>query len=218
MEVAEHLTLRERFGSLVRRLGGSGDPGPAADTLLAAWAEPSRVYHGTAHLLDCLARLDEVPGDQATRDRIEAALWYHDAVYDPRAEDNEERSAGWAERALVGLGIASSETGEVARLIRLTRHAEPPTDEPGRIMCDIDLSILGRTPSEFDAYDAAICAEYVWMPDEAFRQERRRILSGLLARDTLYGTDRFRRPYEGPARANLRRALARLDEAKGGMI
>lgn len=205
--------LRGRFTSLVRRLGGSGDARPEADALLAAWAEPARVYHGTAHLLDCLARLDELPATLDGLDPIEAALWYHDAVYDPRAKDNEERSAAWAERALVGLGVAPRVAAEVARLVRLTGHAEPATDEAGRLVCDIDLSVLGLPPAEFDAYDAAIRTEYAWVPEAEFREGRRRVLRALLARDPLYGTDRFRRRYEEPARANLRRALARLGES-----
>lgn len=205
--------LRGRFVSLVRRLGGSGDARPEADSLLAAWAGPTRVYHGTAHLVDCLARLDELPAGAEGLDPIEAALWYHDAVYDPRAGDNEERSAAWAERALAELGIAPRGAAEVARLVRLTRHAEPATDEAGRLVCDIDLSVLGRPPAEFDAYDAAIRAEYAWVPEEEFREGRRRVLRALLARDPLYGTERFRRRYEEPARANLRRAIARLGES-----
>jgi predicted metal-dependent HD superfamily phosphohydrolase len=204
--------LRGRFMALVRRLGGSGDAGPEADALLAAWAQPARVYHGTAHLADCLARLDELPAAAEGLAPIEAALWYHDAEYDPRAGDNEERSAVWAERALLELGVAPRVAAEVGRLIRLTRHVEPATDEAGRLVCDIDLSVLGRPPAEFDAYDAAIRAEYAWVPEEEFRAGRRRVLRALLARDPLYGTERFRRRYEELAHANLRRALARLGE------
>jgi predicted metal-dependent HD superfamily phosphohydrolase len=208
--------LPERFISLVRRLGGSGDARPEADALLAAWAEPARVYHGSAHLIDCLAQVDELPeasGGAGGVDPVEAALWYHDAVYDSRAGDNEERSAAWAKRALVELGVAPRLAAEVARLVRLTGHAEPATDEAGRLVCDIDLSVLGRPPAEFDTYDAAIRAEYAWVPEEAFREGRRRVLRALLARAPLYGTERFRRRYEEPARANLRRALARLGES-----
>jgi predicted metal-dependent HD superfamily phosphohydrolase len=206
--------LGERYGSLVRRLGASADPAPAAEALLAAWAEPERTYHGTAHLIDCLDRLDEMVDASADRDPIEAALWYHDAIYDARATDNEERSAAWARRALRELGIASQVTDEIARLVLLTRHAAPPADAAGRIVCDIDLSILGRPPAEFDRYEGAIRAEYAWVPETAFREARRRILRTFLAREPLYGTEPFRRRYEESARANLRRALARLDAAR----
>ncbi|MBA3495530.1 MAG: hypothetical protein H0T86_00310 [Gemmatimonadales bacterium] len=215
MEVAEHLIaageLRDRFASLVRRLGGSRDPAAAADALLAAWAEPGRTYHGTTHLVDCLARLDELVGGPGDHDAIETALWYHDGVYDPRASDNEERSAAGAERALIELGIAHRVAGEVGRLIRLTRHTAPPNDEAGRVVCDIDLSILGRRTAEFDAYDAAIREEYAWLEEETYRAGRRRILAAILARESIYETVTFKERYEAPARANLRRALARLE-------
>ena len=98
----------------------------------------------------------------------------------------------------------------MARLVRLTDHRAPPPDAAGRLLSDIDLSILGRLPDEFDAYDAAIRAEYAWVPDEAYRIERRKILSALLAREPLYGTEPIRRRYEAAARVNLRRAIDRL--------
>jgi predicted metal-dependent HD superfamily phosphohydrolase len=200
-----------RFEALVRRLGSAGDAHPAGDALLAAYAEPSRAYHGIDHLDDCLARLDEAAAPDALRDRVEAALWFHDAVYDPRADDNEARSAEMARAVLTGLGVAAGTAAEVARLVRLTDHRTSPADEAGQLLCDIDLSILGRSAEDFDAYDAAIRAEYRWAPEEAYRQGRREILRALIARDPLYGTEQFRRRYETAARRNLRRALRRLD-------
>jgi predicted metal-dependent HD superfamily phosphohydrolase len=202
--------LRERFGTLIRRLGGSGDPAPPAHALLEAWAAPARRYHGTSHLLDCLARLDESPARGVERDLVEAALWFHDAVYDPLADDNEERSAGWARRALEALGVPPGTIGEVSRLILLTRHTAPPVDSAGRLLCDIDLSILGRDAAEFDQYDRLIRAEYAALPEAAYREGRRRVLAELQTRRPLYGTVWFRERFEALARDNLQRALKRL--------
>lgn len=205
--------LGERFASLVRRLGGAGDVAAAAEALLAAWGESSRTYHGTPHLVDCLRRLDEVPTPVAARDLVEAALWYHDGVYDPHAGDNEARSAAWARCTLGALGVCEATTHEIARLVLVTRHADQPVDDAARLVSDIDLSILGRSPVEFAAYEAAIRAEYAWVPEEAFHSARRRVLSSLLAREPLYGTPHFGTIYEEAARANLRRALIALDSA-----
>src|SRR4051812_17060991 len=174
--VAPVIAWRERFAALARRLGASGEPSSVGDALLAAYREPHRMYHGLAHLMDCLARLDEAPAPEPSRDQVEAALWYHDAVYDPRADDNEERSAERARRGLTEVGVPSAVAAEIARLVRLTDHRTLPEDESGRLICDIDLSILGHSPEEFDLYDAAIRAEYAWVPEKQYRDARRRIL------------------------------------------
>jgi predicted metal-dependent HD superfamily phosphohydrolase len=206
--------LAPRFSALVRRLGGQPDAGAAAEALLSAWNDPSRRYHGANHLADCLAQLDGLPGAPPDRDLVEAALWFHDAVYDPRAHDNEARSAEWARRVLGELGIPTPVSEEVARLVQLTAHAVPPADPAGRLVCDVDLSILGRTAEEYDAYAERIRAEYAWVPEPAYRAGRREVLARLLARDPLYGTDYFRRRYEIPARRNLERELHNLGSSE----
>jgi predicted metal-dependent HD superfamily phosphohydrolase len=145
---------------------------------------------------------------------VEAALWFHDAIYDPRAEDNEARSAEWARRALAELGIPPAVADDVARLVRLTRHTDPAPDPSGRLLCDIDLAILGREPERFDAYDRRIRDEYAWVPEPGFRAARTGVLAGLLARSPLYQTEHFRRRYETAARMNLGRALERLGHGR----
>jgi predicted metal-dependent HD superfamily phosphohydrolase len=206
--------LSRRFGELLRRLGAAGDPRPLADAVLAAWAEPARRYHDLDHLRDCLAELDGAPADGADRDRVEAALWFHDAIYDPRAGDNEDRSAEWARRALAELGIRPVVADDVARLVRLTRHTDPASDPSGRLLCDVDLAILGREPEAFDAYDRHIRDEYAWVPEPDFRAARTGVLAGLLARSPLYQTEHFRHRYEAAARKNMGRALERLGQSR----
>lgn len=202
--------LGARFSALARRAGATQDPAPLRDALLAAWSEPARHYHDVRHLEDCLSQLDELEVNPSTRDLLELALWFHDAVYDPRATDNEERSARWATEALAAAGIPAAAVNEVARLVRLTREHGTAWDEAGRLICDIDLSILGRPVEVFDAYERRVRSEYRWVSEEVFRDGRTRILEGFLRRAPLFQTDAFRRRFEASARANLRRALAAL--------
>lgn len=203
----------ERFAGLCQRLGATGDSGPLAADLLRRWAEPGRAYHGLEHLRDCLDQLDAAPADGADRDLVEAALWFHDAVYDARSADNEALSAELAHRALAAVGVPEGTAARVAELVLLTRHREPPAGPDGRLLCDIDLSILGRDADQFDRYDRAVRLEYTWVPDFVYRRERAAVLRGLLRREPLFATPHFRERYELPARANLRRALARLDDS-----
>jgi predicted metal-dependent HD superfamily phosphohydrolase len=204
--------LSRRFSELLRRLGASGDPQPLVDAILAAWTEPARRYHNLDHLRDCLAELDRSPADGVDRDRVEAALWFHDAIYDSRAADNETRSAEWARRALAELGIPPAVGDDVARLVRLTDHAGPAPDPAGRLLCDIDLAILGREPEAFATYDRLIRQEYAWIPEADFRAGRAAVLAGLLSLCPLYQTEHFRGRYEIAARRNLSRALERLGQ------
>ena len=202
----------DRLTALLRRLGANLDGAPLADALLTAWSAPDRAYHDLRHLDDCLAQLDSAETDPETRDLVEAALWFHDAVYDPRAGDNEERSAVWAADALTAAGISGDIAGQVARLVRLTRGHDPGPDPAGQLVCDIDLSILGRPVEVFDSYDRRIRTEYAWVPEPAYRAGRARVLKELMRRDPLFQTPAFRRRFEAQARINLRRALAGLEQ------
>ena len=205
--------LRERFTALLRRLGATRDGTALHDALLAAWSAPERSYHDLRHLEDCLAQLDRAEADPATRDLVEAALWFHDAVYNPRASDNEERSAAWAEEALTAAGVRPDQAERVAGLVRLTAAHGPAPDLAGRLICDIDLSILGRPVELFESYQRRVRAEYAWLPEPEWRAGRATILEHLLRRDPLFQTPSFQRRYEPQARANLRRALGALGPA-----
>ena len=153
--------------------------------------------------------MDETPAG-AGRDVAEMALWFHDAVYDPRAGDNEERSARWAVEALAALGVPGPTRDEIARLVLTTRHVEPPADPAAALVCDVDLAILGRDPATYDEFERRIRQEYDWVPAPVFRTERARILGGFLRRHAIYATAAFHDRYERPARENLARAVARL--------
>lgn len=76
---------------------------------------------------------------------------------------------------------------------------------------DVDLSILGAASERFDEYERQIRAEYAWVPGVVFRAARRKLLQGFLARPSIFSTARLISAYEARARANLQRALERLE-------
>ncbi|MFB7463961.1 hypothetical protein ACFCZ1_10780 [Streptomyces sp. NPDC056224] len=203
--------LRARWHATVTAAGASGDPAPYADRLLAAWAEPQRRYHTTAHLADVLARIDVLAPHAADPAAVELAAWFHDAVYRPDRSENEERSAAMAERALPELGVDADRTAEVARLVRLTvTHDPAPGDTDGEVLCDADLAVLAGAPEAYAAYAAAVRAEYGFVPDDAFRTGRAAVLRQLLALPRLFRTPYGTAHWEAPARANLAAELAAL--------
>lgn len=193
------------FLSAVTALGGSQDTKAEAAYASLERRYRGRAYHSLRHIeavLEAYLFLAE-DLDPPSAARVVLALCYHDAVYDPRAEDNEAQSADLARTALAPLGIDEADLDEIARLILVTRDHR--ADDPqGALVADADLAILQATPDEYDRYAAAIRKEYAHVPEDAYRTGRRRVLEGLLARDSLFVSPLLD---EAAARANLSREI-----------
>lgn len=168
-------------------------------------SEPWRAYHVLGHVHDCLTELDRDHALAQNADAIEAALWFHDAVYVPMRPDNEARSADLAAAALERGGVPAPLIATVRELVLDTRHDMDPDSDDGRLISDVDLAILGSDPDRFERYEQAIRREYSELPAPAYRMGRLAVLNAFLSRPALYFTDRFRERYEHAARANLER-------------
>lgn len=178
--------------------------------LAVRYSEPHRAYHNLAHVVDCLEQFE--PAKDLAHDAIavEMALWYHDVIYDPRAKDNEERSAELAGRVADDIGLPGSFKETVMMLILATKKHDASLAPDAGIMVDVDLSILGRDPLRFDEYERQIRQEYSWVPDDAFAAGRSAVLETFLARPVIYQTKFFREKYETQARENMKRSVQRL--------
>jgi predicted metal-dependent HD superfamily phosphohydrolase len=173
---------------------------------VARHAEPWRVYHVLAHVLECLAEVERSRDLAEDADAIRAALWFHDAVWEPGRPDNEAASAALADRALAEAGVPEARRMAVAALILATRHHTLPEAPDDRLIADIDLAILGARPDEYLRYEQAVRREYGHLSDAAFAAGRAAFAAGLLARPRIYGTGRYHRRLEAAARANLARS------------
>lgn len=183
---------------------------PELTAVLTAWNEPQRHYHDLRHLRECLGRwvawqhLAKHPGEVAL------ALWYHDAVYQPRSADNELQSAVWAVRAMADAHVDSQAGERVHALIMATCHDAPAQTPDEQLLVDIDLAVLGASPERFAAYDEDVRQEYGWVPSALYRPKRREVLERFLQRPRLYATDAAFDELEAQARRNLAAALSLL--------
>lgn len=201
---------QQRWTLLWDRLGAQGDGLPIFGRLTAAYAERFRAYHTAEHIRDCLAQLDLAQKSAQRPDEIEAAIWFHDAVYLAGQADNEAKSADLASTTLLEAGVSPEVTDRIAHLILATRHANTPAQPDARLLCDIDLSVLGRAPEVFEEFERRIRREYAWVPERVYRSARTELLRGFLGRPWIYQTDYFRNLYEGQARTNIEGLIARL--------
>jgi len=185
-------------------------PGLLAE-LESRYREPHRAYHTLQHLDECFARLAEAESLAERLAEVRIALWFHDAVYDTRAADNEEASARWARESLEAAG-AGEAAARVAELVLATRHAAVPVGRDPQLLVDVDLSILGAEEARFDEYERQVRREYEWVAEPAFRAGRARVLESFLARPAIFTTPWFAERLEPRARRNLARSLRALAE------
>jgi predicted metal-dependent HD superfamily phosphohydrolase len=203
VEFARRVGVRDEDATLFTTLADGHPAFPAT-----GYNKPERHYHNLDHVQNCLNEFDRVRGSLETPDAVEAAIWFHDFVYDPDAKDNEEKSGGWAFTFLHHGNYQFAWI--VVELINDTAHRKPPVTNDGRYLVDIDLSILGQPADVYDEYDRNIRREYAHVPEEAYRVGRAAVLNSFLARPEIYLTETFRARYERAARENLSRSLLRL--------
>lgn len=189
------------------------DDGPIWNDTVRRHTERHRRYHGLAHLsaLKKLMWKHAFPAGIYARTPPHLAIWWHDAIYDPQARDNEERSADLARTDLTRLGIEPGAIEETCRLILMTKnHWSGGSAGDGDYFLDADIAILGAPSAIYDEYTKHVREEYSWASDDAFQAGRSAFLRAALARERLFRTNVFEAAYAGQARINMQRELDRL--------
>src|SRR4051794_19435948 len=207
--------LEQDWAAAVRAAGATADADQVAlagDELLARWRAPERRYHDAEHLAEVLDGVDALASFARDVTAVRLAAWFHDAVYEGRPGDDEQRSADVAEQVLTALGVPRQRVGEVRRLVLLTAGHDPaPGDDDGAVLSDADLAILASEPQRYGRYVRSVREEYSHVPEELFRTGRAAVLRALEAAPQLFRTPPARERWEAAARANLAAELTALD-------
>lgn len=223
--------LKTRWMDFCRRLGIREKVAEKSFyELVTRYSTPRRHYHTLeGHVWTCIRELDDV-FETLSNLFAQAALWVHDACYDPQAHDNEAQSIIWMRNLFENMRISESFTDKTALIVEATTHAAPPhemlfgthgekrayddlLDINAGIAMDADLSILGKSEQEFDTYEMKIREEYAFVPEPLFRKKRAEILEKILTREFIYNHSIFRKKYESRARENLAKSIKNLHGA-----
>ncbi len=220
--------LLSAFVRSVQAIGGTAQPEEirsTAEALIERWTAPDRRFHNLKHLVDVLARVDQLNEETHEPDIVRVAAWYHGAVFDAalaaasanRGGEDEAASADVALRELVALGVPEARARRVHDLvIQLARHTPDPADPDSAVLCDADLGMLAVEPQKYKAYLEDLRAEYGHIAKIDFLRARQRILHRLLARPSLFVSPLSER-WEEPARQNIAAELARVDKELAGL-
>ena len=175
--------------------------------LTAAYNEPHRRYHTLEHIGACFRHLSSVERHADHPHEIELALWFHDVVYKIFSSTNEEDSAELA-GSFLAVNAANADCIErIKHLVLITKDHSAPQTLDAKLMLDIDLSILGSPPEEYEKFEKGVREEYRRIPGFIFRPNRKKILRSFLDRSQIYYSRYFSEHLEAQARENLTRAI-----------
>lgn len=201
--------LQRRFDRALEAVGATDAGGRVFDDLCRRHAEPQRRYHTLEHVDAALAWLDWFAGCADHRAEVELALWFHDAVYEPTAPDNERLSADLAREQLTELGASEPAIERVVAGIDATRTHQASSRD-AQLVVDLDLTILGAKRETYEAFEQAVAWEFRHVPQDAYTAGRAAVLRRFYERTAIYQTAPMNELLEVRARKNLARSLAAL--------
>ncbi|MBQ1997279.1 MAG: hypothetical protein II238_02410, partial [Alphaproteobacteria bacterium] len=99
----------------------------------------------------------------------------------------------------------------IENLIKATDYEKcKKSDFDQQLIQDLDLNTLGAINTEYNQYTNQIRLEYSQFSDDAFCQERIKILNIFLSREHIFNIKYFRNKYEQIARDNITKEISKL--------
>jgi predicted metal-dependent HD superfamily phosphohydrolase len=209
-----------RFEALWERTIGPAGGGAAWAELDRRLGDTARAYHNWTHIDAILREMDTARVEEefagVAYDEVELAVFFHDAVYDPLARDNELRSADLF-RKMSGASprMGAAGVARVSAKILATADHGPSRDPSTRLLLDLDLGILGSDAAGYQRYVAAVRKEYAAVPDEAWQAGRPAVLKRFLQRERIYQTRYYFERLEAQARKNIADEIRSFEQPAG---
>ena len=170
-----------------------------------AHRQKHRYYHTLTHLEHIYQELEVV----GLSPLLEFAIFYHDIVYEPSRNDNEEQSALFCEKCLLELNVSKELIKEVIQLIRETKTHEASSID-NALFLDADLSILGSSQKSYEQYIQNVRKEYALYDEATYTKGRKKVLKMFLTKEKIYKSKHFYALYEEKAHKNLEQELKKL--------
>jgi predicted metal-dependent HD superfamily phosphohydrolase len=185
--------------------------GKVWDEIRIQYSKRNRYYHNLSHLDKLVALLSAVFDQIKDWQTIIFSVAYHDIIYNPLKNDNEEKSAKLALQRLRELHLPEVQCDKCFSQIMATKGHEISKDNDTNLFTDADLAILGSDSKNYTQYTKMIRKEYQFYPDLIYRPGRKKVLQHFLQMPYIYKTDYFRHQFEELARINLNNELKELN-------
>jgi predicted metal-dependent HD superfamily phosphohydrolase len=150
------------------------------NVLLSMWNESHRAYHTQNHLLDLIDQINESKNNfESSKDYEKMILCalFHDCIYDPMRNDNEEKSAEFFINCCQEKNNADILDIKQMILDTKTHEATTPLSEKFNQM---DMSIVERDFNQLLEWEKGISFEYSGYGKDAYKEGRLKFLESLL--------------------------------------
>jgi len=140
------------------------------------YSEPHRYYHTIEHIYSMLSynsdKIDDI--------NLFLATVFHDIIYDPKRDDNEERSVEFFKYQYELLPLSNHKLSInedlVCRMIMDTKHHKDTTGY-SQPLIDADLSIFKGSFKELLEYEEQIFKEYKFVDWKNYKEKRIKVLT-----------------------------------------
>jgi predicted metal-dependent HD superfamily phosphohydrolase len=147
------------------------------NTLLAMWNESHRSYHNLNHLNDLIEQINEGKSkySQKEYEKLLITALFHDCVYDPMKQDNEEKSVDFFEQCCTD---KNTDMVDISKMI-LDTKTHVATTNLSESFNQYDMNIVERDFDQLLEWENGIFNEYKAYGD-LYKDGRLKFLESLL--------------------------------------
>lgn len=153
------------------------------NTILSMWNESHRSYHNLNHLNDLISQINENKSKYSEKEyeKLILTALFHDVVYDPASQTNEEDSANFLIECAVDK--KNSDILDVKQMI-LDTKTHNSTTNLSESFNKYDMNIVERDFDQLLEWERGISEEYSIYPKEEYKKGRLKFLESILDKYT----------------------------------
>lgn len=174
------------------------------------YSNKNRFYHNLQHIENVYHQLQDVKKHINQWDVLLFSLFYHDVIYNPLQSDNEAKSAEFARKIMLEIGVPAQQIKLCIMQIESTKSHQISIDYDTNYFTDADLSILGETWDNYETYFKAVRKEYAIYPNFMYNGGRKKVLQHFLAMPRIFKTQHYFETLEQQAKQNIQKEILLL--------
>jgi len=142
--------------------------------VISRYNEPHRFYHTIDHITDVLKKLNDKGLEK--NDELFLAAVFHDIIYNPKSNTNEEDSANLFISESKNSSLTYDQKEHIKQLI-LDTKSHKPTVKHSEEFIAIDLSVFDGTLGQLIKYEQQIFKEFQFVDYKTYKPKRIEVLN-----------------------------------------